>query len=57
MRISTSEGSTSDRPGLDLTEHQGIYEAVRDQDGALAAERMRVHILELAERYRRVGAG
>lgn len=41
----------------DLTEHQGIYQAVRDQDGALAAERMRVHILELAERYRRVGAG
>lgn len=40
----------------DLAEHRGLYEAVRDQDGDLAAERMRTHILELAERYRVVGA-
>jgi GntR family transcriptional repressor for pyruvate dehydrogenase complex len=41
----------------DLTEHTGIYEAVRDQDDDRAAQLMRTHILELAERYREVGAG
>lgn len=41
----------------DLAEHRGIYEAVRDQDGERAAELMREHILELAERYREAGAG
>ena len=40
----------------DLAEHQGIYEAVRDQDLDLAADRMRDHILELAERYREAGS-
>jgi GntR family transcriptional regulator, transcriptional repressor for pyruvate dehydrogenase complex len=41
----------------DLSEHTGIYEAVRDQDADRAAQLMRNHILELAERYREVGAG
>ncbi len=41
----------------DLIEHTGLYEAVRDRDGDLAAERMRRHILELARRYDEVGAG
>ena len=41
----------------DLAEHRGLYEAVRDQDGDLAATRMRQHILELADRYRVAGAG
>jgi DNA-binding FadR family transcriptional regulator len=40
----------------DLAEHRGLFEAVRDHDGALAAERMRDHILVLAERYRDAGA-
>ena len=40
----------------DLAEHRGIYEAVRDQDRDLAADRMRDHIVELAERYREVGS-
>lgn len=41
----------------DLAEHRGIYEAVRDQDGDLAAERMREHIVQLNERYRQAGTG
>ena len=41
----------------DLAEHRGLYEAVRDQDGDLAATRMRQHIVELADRYRVAGAG
>jgi GntR family transcriptional regulator, transcriptional repressor for pyruvate dehydrogenase complex len=41
----------------DLTEHRGIYAAVRDQDPELAANLMRRHILELADRYREAGAG
>lgn len=41
----------------DLKEHRGIYEAVRDQDSERAAELMREHILQLAERYREIGAG
>ena len=41
----------------DLAEHRRLYEAVRNQDGDLAAERMRQHILELADRYRDAGAG
>jgi GntR family transcriptional repressor for pyruvate dehydrogenase complex len=41
----------------DLVEHRGIYEAVRDQDADLAAERMREHIVQLAERYREAGTG
>jgi GntR family transcriptional repressor for pyruvate dehydrogenase complex len=41
----------------DLGEHRGLFDAVRDQDGDLAAERMRAHILELDERYRLAGAG
>jgi GntR family transcriptional repressor for pyruvate dehydrogenase complex len=41
----------------DLKEHRGIYEAVRDQDPARAADLMRKHILELADRYREAGAG
>jgi GntR family transcriptional repressor for pyruvate dehydrogenase complex len=40
----------------DLKEHRGLFEAVRDRDADLAAERMRVHIEELARRYRVVGA-
>ena len=40
----------------DIAEHQGLFEAVRDQDSELAAERMRTHILQLAERYRLAGA-
>jgi len=44
-------------PEWDLSEHRGLFEAVRDQNGPLAAERMRRHILELAERYHAVGAG
>lgn len=40
----------------DLAEHRGIYEAVRDQDRDLAADRMRDHIVELADRYREVGS-
>lgn len=41
----------------DLKEHRGIYEAVRDQDSERAAELMREHILQLADRYREIGAG
>lgn len=41
----------------DLREHRGIYEAVRDRDGDRAAQLMREHILQLAERYRQTGAG
>ncbi len=41
----------------DLAEHRGIYDAVRDRNGDLAAERMRQHILQLAERYREAGTG
>ncbi len=41
----------------DLEEHKGIYAAVRDQDGERAAELMRQHILQLADRYREAGAG
>ena len=41
----------------DLAEHRRLYEAVRNQDGDLAAERMRQHIQELADRYRDAGAG
>jgi GntR family transcriptional regulator, transcriptional repressor for pyruvate dehydrogenase complex len=41
----------------DLAEHRRLYEAVRDQDAELAAERMRGHITELAERYRAAGTG
>lgn len=41
----------------DLDEHRGIYAAVRDQDGDRAAELMRQHILQLADRYRDAGAG
>jgi GntR family transcriptional repressor for pyruvate dehydrogenase complex len=41
----------------DLKEHRGIYEAVRDQDSGRAAELMREHILQLADRYREIGAG
>jgi GntR family transcriptional regulator, transcriptional repressor for pyruvate dehydrogenase complex len=40
----------------DIAEHRGLFEAVRDQDSELAAQRMRTHILELAERYRLAGA-
>jgi GntR family transcriptional regulator, transcriptional repressor for pyruvate dehydrogenase complex len=41
----------------DLAEHRTLYEAVRDQDAELAGERMRRHVVELAERYHAVGAG
>jgi GntR family transcriptional repressor for pyruvate dehydrogenase complex len=41
----------------DLREHRGIYEAVRDQDGDRAAQLMREHIMQLADRYRETGAG
>jgi GntR family transcriptional regulator, transcriptional repressor for pyruvate dehydrogenase complex len=41
----------------DLAEHRGLYEAVRDHDGDLAAERMRRHIVELARHYERAEAG
>ena len=40
----------------DLKEHTGIYEAVRDQDGDRAADLMRDHILQLADKYREAGA-
>ncbi len=40
----------------DLQEHRGLFAAVRDRDGELAARRMREHIEELARRYRAVGA-
>jgi GntR family transcriptional repressor for pyruvate dehydrogenase complex len=40
----------------DLAEHRGIYDAVREQDGDRAAEAMRRHILQLADRYREIGA-
>jgi len=40
----------------DLKEHTGIYEAVRDQDGDRAADRMRDHIMQLADKYREAGA-
>jgi GntR family transcriptional repressor for pyruvate dehydrogenase complex len=41
----------------DLKEHRGIYEAVRDQNPERASELMREHILQLAGRYREIGAG
>lgn len=47
-------------PGFDewdLKEHRGIYDAVRDQDAERASDLMREHILQLAERYREIGAG
>jgi GntR family transcriptional repressor for pyruvate dehydrogenase complex len=47
-------------PGFDewdLKEHRGIYDAVRDQNAELASDLMREHILQLAERYREIGAG
>jgi len=40
----------------DLQEHRGLFAAVRDRDGELAARLMREHIEELARRYRAVGA-
>jgi DNA-binding FadR family transcriptional regulator len=40
----------------DISEHRGLFEAVRDRNSELAAERMRTHILDLAERYRLAGA-
>jgi DNA-binding FadR family transcriptional regulator len=40
----------------DIQEHTGLYEAVRDRDSDRAATLMRVHIEELARRYRLVGA-
>jgi GntR family transcriptional repressor for pyruvate dehydrogenase complex len=42
-------------PAWDIAEHRGLYEAVRDRDGDLAAARMRDHILKVAERYREAG--
>jgi GntR family transcriptional repressor for pyruvate dehydrogenase complex len=44
-------------PDWDVAEHKGLYEAVRDRDGDLAAERMRSHIVELARRYDEARAG
>jgi len=41
----------------DLKEHRGIYAAVKDQDADRAAELMRAHILQLADRYREAGTG
>jgi DNA-binding FadR family transcriptional regulator len=41
----------------DIAQHRSLYDAVRDQDADLAAQRMRRHITELAERYRAAGAG
>lgn len=40
----------------DIAEHTRIYEAIRDSDPDLAAERMREHIIALGEHYRRAGA-
>ena len=40
----------------DIQEHRGLFEAVRDRDPDRAANLMRVHIEELARRYRVVGA-
>ena len=44
-------------PQWDLDEHRSLYVAVRDRDGARAAELMSRHITSLAEHYRRSGAG
>lgn len=44
-------------PEWDLAEHRGLYDAVRARDAELAADRMRRHILELADRYKVAGAG
>jgi len=41
----------------DLAEHRGIYDAVKSQDTDLAADLMRQHILQLADRYREAGTG
>lgn len=41
----------------DIVEHRGLYDAVRDQNADLAAERMHEHILKVAERYRETGSG
>jgi GntR family transcriptional repressor for pyruvate dehydrogenase complex len=40
----------------DLSEHRGIYQAVRDGDGDRAAELMRRHIVQLADYYKQAGA-
>jgi GntR family transcriptional regulator, transcriptional repressor for pyruvate dehydrogenase complex len=39
----------------ELKDHQGLYEAVRDQDSGLAAERMRAHLDTVAAFYDRLG--
>jgi GntR family transcriptional repressor for pyruvate dehydrogenase complex len=40
----------------DIDEHTRIYEAIRDGDGELAAQRMREHIVALGEHYKLSGA-
>ncbi len=44
-------------PEWDLKEHRGLYAAIRDQDGELAAKLMRDHINALAVHYKKAGAG
>jgi DNA-binding GntR family transcriptional regulator len=39
----------------DIEDHTRIYEAIRDGDGDLAAERMREHILAVGEHYKLAG--
>jgi GntR family transcriptional regulator, transcriptional repressor for pyruvate dehydrogenase complex len=39
----------------DIEDHTRIYEAIRDGDGDLAAQRMRDHILQVGEHYRLAG--
>jgi DNA-binding FadR family transcriptional regulator len=41
----------------DVAEHEGIYAAVRDADGELAACRMRDHVLAIKSIYERHGIG
>ncbi len=39
----------------DIEDHTRIYEAIRDADPELAAERMREHIITIGEQYKRAG--
>src|SRR5712691_6533840 len=41
----------------DVEEHRGIYTAVRDGDGELAAARMREHVLAIRSLYEQLDAG
>ncbi|HEX6677904.1 MAG TPA: FCD domain-containing protein [Actinomycetes bacterium] len=41
----------------DVGEHRGIFQAVRDEDGELAAARVRDHVLAIRALYERLGEG